>query len=108
MKEGIRLKNLSDARFVNYWRAILGVHHRDYAKMIKKEVHNRSKKRKSKLIDNIVLDGFGSKLLPRIWEKGQNELMRIDDYQLTISQKKEWLGIGQTIFDWCCSGKSKN
>lgn len=108
MKEGIRLKNLSDVRFVDYWRAILGVHHRDYSKMIKKEVQNRSKKRKSKLIDNIVLDGFGSKLLPCIWEKGQNELMRIEDYQLTISQKKEWLGIGQAIFDWCCSGKSKN
>lgn len=41
-------------------------------------------------------------------KKGQNELMRIDDHQLTISQKKEWLGIGQAIFDWCCSGKSKN
>ena len=108
MKEGIRLKNLSDVRFVDYWRSILDVHHRDYSKMIKKEVQNRSKKRKSKLIDNIVLDGFGSKLLPCIWKKGQNELMRIDDHQLTISQKKEWLGIGQAIFDWCCSGKSKN
>lgn len=108
MKEGIRLKNLSDVRFVDYWRTILSVHHRDYSKMIKKEVQNRSKRRKSRLIDNIVLDGFGSKLLPCIWEKDQNELMRIEDYQLTISQKKEWMGIGQAIFDWCCAGKSKN
>lgn len=46
MKEGIRLKNLSDVRFVDYWRSILDVHHRDYSKMIKKEVQNRSKKKK--------------------------------------------------------------
>lgn len=108
MKEGIRTKNLGDDKFVAFWRKIFGVHHKNYSALIKQEVRNKDKKQKTRLHNGIILDGFGSKLLGVIWKTSQKELMRIEETQLSQSQKAEWMEIGQVIFEWCCASKVRN
>lgn len=108
MKEGIRIKNLSDDKFVTYWKNILGVHHKNYSNLIKKETLVKAKRKKSSFENGIILDGLGTKVLGIILKTSQNELMRIEDTQLSLSQQKEWMAIGKVIFDWCCVCRIRN
>lgn len=109
MKDGIGVKSLSDTSFVAYWRTTLAVHHKEFSKLIKKEVLATGKKRKRKTTSSDkILEGFGSKLMDTVFTKSQNELMRVDDELLTPAQQTEWYNIGKQVFDWCCAGKRSN
>lgn len=109
MKDGILAKQLSDTKFVSYWRNNLQVNHKSIASIIKYEVLAKTKRKKTKKsVKEVILPGFGSKVLEVFLKNCRNNLMRTTDEDLTEAQRNEWENIGKTIFEWCCSNNIRN
>lgn len=113
MKDGLKVKDINNEKVYKYWHKTFQDKYSniadkiDYYKRIfncKRRVKNKKGKYEN-LTNGTIIQGFGSSLLENIMKNDkEHRLYKVDENDLSESQKTEWNTIGKYILAWCCSG----
>lgn len=105
LKEGIKYKSLIDPNVLTYWKRILASYNNliNDINLIEELINNNVQEFRKAYEKEVIIKGFGSKLLETVLSRHKAKLQNIISKDLTPNQIFEWNLIGKHIIHWCCA-----